>query len=281
MSDVVSQNSEQSHYHQTITIPRGKRGRYGATELTIPESAMPVRTHCPKCHAILNITDNNPACPFCKIDTRISTATPEDLASGYGVKVILEEPEQHMKYLLWAQLSQADYDNLRAFRSGVNPTFKVDQKVLIYACVHFPEDMKSGLVIACGDGGSIWAGRKKLRNVWGIDEHDYSEQWEDYEIDQYCRVSDYRTLPYKKNMFDHVTCIQPVHYESEPDIDRFINECIRVGTRDIHFEFTTTLERDIFWYLQKLTDRSLIPVVVGESYGNIATLEVTIPWGSK
>jgi len=138
-----------------------------------------------------------------------------------------------------------------------------------------------GLVIQCGDGGSIWAGRKKLRNVWGVDEKDYSESWESYQIDEYCRIHSYLSLPYKDNMFDHVTVIQPIHYDSESDIEKFIDECIRVGTRDIHFEFQGTKNRDSIWFLDKLLKRKLITVVVGKSYGDIITIEVSIPWGSK
>ena len=89
------------------------------------------------------------------------------------VKLHLEQPEKQETSLFWAQLSDQDRYNLEKFYSGWNPTHKINRDDFDLASTWFPKDMKCGLEIGCKDGVTIWAGRKKNMNIFGVDCQSY------------------------------------------------------------------------------------------------------------
>ena len=121
-----------------------------------------------------------------------------------GISFNYELPEGYSgNEMFWACLGPHDRQYVEMFYDGANYEHadRVPYKMYYEKLVLYPDfDFKACLELNCAHGDRIQLAREQfMKNVFGCDDEDYREYWEEIGITSYCQLVDTDKLPYADN----------------------------------------------------------------------------------
>jgi len=202
------------------------------------------------------------------------------------LKFKYDDPEGYAgNEMWWASLSPGDEKYISMFFDGCNydDHERVPFKAFYEKLVLYPDfDFKCCLELNCGDAQRIQIARELfLRNVFGCDDEDFREKWEEYGVTSYCQVVNTSKLPYENNSFDFVICELRKYGNNKEEILPVLNETFRVCCGYVYICGQYSESIPVEWWISESLKRNLLIHTQSRIHPNLVCVEGQIKWRNR
>jgi len=202
------------------------------------------------------------------------------------LKFKYDDPEGYMgNQMYWSMLTEADEKYTNMFFEGGNlpDSDTVPLKLYYERLVVYPDfDFKSCLELNCGGAERVLMARQeRMKNVFGCDDEDLSDYWEEIGVVPYCRIVDTSSLPYADNSFDFIIAELRKYGNNSVKIIDVLDEVFRVGCGHVYICGQYSEHLPVSWWINIAIARGLLIEVQNTLYPDGVCIEGTIRWAWK
>ena len=187
--------------------------------------------------------------------------------------------------MYWSMLTKDEEKYTHMFFAGKDlpDSEDVPLKYFYERLVIYPDfDFKSCLELNCGNAIRVKIARtEQIKNVFGCDDEDFSDNWEEIGVTEYCRVVDTSDLPYADNSFDFVIAELRKYGDNQEKIIDVLDEIFRVGCGHIYICGQYSEQIPTGWWLRTTVDRKLLVEVFNTIHNGGVCVEGSILWNER